>query len=121
MTEIIEIDVLEEKHCLLFGNHATQIIKTRTANAAMQGVEVEGNHAMAIIVFAGISNYLVKKDLPRKNWEYCFDLTETIIAKCDENVQSVIYEAWAQSEPGAELLKTLSELEGLKKKEEAKK
>ena len=119
---LVEFKINDVTHRLFFGTQATEIIKTRSANSFNNNEAMDNFKAFAVIVFAGVSNYLSKEDKPVKSWSECWDLTEAIVNSKDVDLQDNIYKTWAESQAGADMLKILDNLNGnVKKKAEAKK
>ena len=106
----------KEEH-LYFGMDAYEIVQTKSVQATIDN-NVSNFKMCSYIIFGGMVNYAVLKEINKPTYEDAYLLTEQIFLK-ETDFQDKIFKAWNESLANETLQKVLN---GVKKKaEESKK
>lgn len=100
-----EIDGI--KRSLYFGMVATEIVEKKTFAISNAGeVNLSGIRAFSYIIYGGLCNQAELMDNPYPKFDDAYELTEKIVEQGEE-LQSLIYNTWANTKPGKDMLARL--------------
>ena len=112
----ISFEINDVKHTLYFGMDAYEIVAEKSFKATIEN-NVSNFKMCSYIIFGGLINEAVIKELPKPDYEVAYELMQEIVQQPEE-FQNKIFTAWEQSLANKELQKILN---ANKKKVEVKK
>lgn len=98
-----DFEIEGTKHSLYFGMVATQIVAERSLSMVDSPDNIK---AFAYIVHGGLCNQADRQDRQRPLFETSYDLAIEIIEQGDE-LQTQLYNAWAETKPAKKMLDLL--------------